>query len=224
MPFRVETRFQLERWRDLAPFLREALALVADFRRSTGAQAMWLKGKLWRLEFGSYSEWRDEPSMRRFVAGSGHRRAMRRSHGEWPGESWTLYDGGRPVYYQRCLCGASLRGPGRQAACQRCGRPFPARVDAAPGRPMRGVPISPRIRAGRAVRREVLGPVDSPACERCGHRNEPGTVYCLRCGARTYRAMNFVSRFGWTALATAVAFFVLSCIVIGLYFASRSWV
>jgi uncharacterized paraquat-inducible protein A len=96
-------------------------------------------------------------------------------------------------------------------------------VDAPPPRPHRGAPISPRLRAAHSVRLEVLGRDDAPTCERCGHRNPPQTVYCLRCGARTYRAMNFVARFGWTSLVVAIAFLVVSLMAIGLYFASR-WI
>ena len=75
-PLRIETRFRLHRWRDLLPFLWDAIGLVVAFRSSAGAHVMWLKGKPWRLEFGSYSEWKDEGSMRRYVGGSGHRTAL----------------------------------------------------------------------------------------------------------------------------------------------------
>src|SRR2546421_7820141 len=68
-PFRVETRFQLERFRDLPAFLWLALRLVLEFRRAPGAQAMWLKGRIWRRWLGSYSEWADEAAMRRYAGG-----------------------------------------------------------------------------------------------------------------------------------------------------------
>src|SRR5579859_7455972 len=115
MSFRVETRFRLERYIQLPSFLWSALVLVADFRRSAGARAMWLKGRPWSLVFGSYSEWKDETSMRRFVGGGGHRQGMSTIHAARACETWTMYSDGRAAYFQKCgRCRQVARGEARR--------------------------------------------------------------------------------------------------------------
>ena len=218
-PFRVETRFQLERFRDLPAFLWLALRLVLEFRKAPGAQAMWLKGRIWRLWLGSYSEWADEAAMRRYAGGELHKHGVRRTYASWAGHTWHLYDGARAVHFQKCAaCGAGAHGAVPLTVCPECRRPFRISIEQPPARPQRGRPITPRIRPSRRIRALVQGPREAPRCLSCGASNPRNLAYCATCGARTHRAVGIVSTTGWIELSVAVACLVFSLAAVFLYF------
>ncbi|MHB8572808.1 MAG: hypothetical protein ACYDAY_07610 [Candidatus Dormibacteria bacterium] len=220
MPYRVETRFQLSRVRDLPPFLWEVLKEVHHFRHSRGAESMWLKGRLWELQAGSYSHWVDRESMLDYVRSRGHSQAAKKTQADWARETWISLDGSPPVHFQRCSCGETTRGARPKTNCHKCGLPLPSRLGPAPERPLRGVPITFRIPAARWVRGELLNRAHY-ACPVCGHDNPDGYAYCEKCQSRTRLARSLVTRSArWEFYAFFVALlfvFATSLYVVSLH-------
>jgi hypothetical protein len=192
VPYRVETRFQLERYRDLPPFLGAVVREVRAFRQAPGAEAMWLKGRLWRLQAGSYSEWADREAMLDYARGGGHRAAAQRTQSDWASHTWIAYDDLRAVHHQRCACGAVHRSEAALPRCPDCGRMLRLRLPA-PARPRRGVPLTFRITPRREVRRALLAS-QATRCRVCGADNPRGLAYCATCHSRTRGTRALVTR------------------------------
>ncbi len=76
----MASRFQLRRFRDVLPFLRDAMKVRALVRGSDGALGVSLIARPLRREFATLSAWRDRESLDAMVRTEPHRSVMRRYH------------------------------------------------------------------------------------------------------------------------------------------------
>ncbi len=72
------SRFRLARWRDVVPFLVDALRVRAQMRRADGMFGISLVARPARREFWTLSAWRDEESLMAAVKAEPHLGIMKR--------------------------------------------------------------------------------------------------------------------------------------------------
>ena len=72
------SRFRLSRWRDVVPFLIDALRVRRQMLHADGLFGMSLVARPARREFWTLSAWRDNEALMAAVQGEPHRRVMTR--------------------------------------------------------------------------------------------------------------------------------------------------
>ncbi|MCO1655171.1 antibiotic biosynthesis monooxygenase family protein [Pseudonocardia humida] len=77
-PLVMASRFRLRSFRDVPPFLRDAMRVRTLVRRSPGALGVSLVARPLRREFATLSAWRDRESLDAMVRAEPHRSVMAR--------------------------------------------------------------------------------------------------------------------------------------------------
>jgi hypothetical protein len=87
----MASRFRLRRFRDVLPFLRDAMKVRALVRGSAGALGVSLVARPLRREFETLSAWRDRASLDAMVRTEPHRSIMGRYHAVMAEAKFTFY-------------------------------------------------------------------------------------------------------------------------------------
>lgn len=74
----MASRFRVRSWRQVVPFLRDAMAVHAQVRRSPGAVGVTLDAHPLRREFFTLSTWHDRAALQAMVRAEPHASVMRR--------------------------------------------------------------------------------------------------------------------------------------------------
>jgi hypothetical protein len=90
-PLVMASRFRLRRFRDVLPFLRDAMRVRALVRRSPGALGVSLVAHPLRREFATLSAWRDRESLDAMVRTEPHRSVMGRYHRVMADSAFVFY-------------------------------------------------------------------------------------------------------------------------------------
>ena len=77
-PLVMASRFRLRRFRDVLPFLIDAMRIRNQVRRSAGALGVSLIAHPLRREFATLSAWRDRDALNAMVRAEPHRSVMSR--------------------------------------------------------------------------------------------------------------------------------------------------
>ena len=95
-PLVMASRFELRSFRDVLPFLRDAMRVRALVRRSPGALGVSLVARPLRREFATLSAWQDRASLDAMVRAEPHRSVMGRHRAAMAGSKFVFY---APVDY-----------------------------------------------------------------------------------------------------------------------------
>ena len=90
-PLVMASRFQLRRFRDVLPFLRDAMRVRTLVRRSEGALGVSLVARPLRREFETLSAWRDRESLDAMVRAEPHRSVMGRYRAAMADSAFVFY-------------------------------------------------------------------------------------------------------------------------------------
>jgi heme-degrading monooxygenase HmoA len=90
-PLVMASRFRLRRYRDVLPFLRDAVRVRALVRRSPGALGVSLVARPLRREFATLSAWRDRASLDAMVRAEPHPSIMRRYRATMADSAFAFY-------------------------------------------------------------------------------------------------------------------------------------
>jgi hypothetical protein len=87
----MASRFRLRSFRDVVPFLRDAMKVRTLVRRSDGALGVSLVARPLRREFATLSAWRDRESLDAMVRTEPHRSIMGRYHAVMADAKFVFY-------------------------------------------------------------------------------------------------------------------------------------
>jgi hypothetical protein len=90
-PLVMASRFQLRSYRDVLPFLRDAMRVRTLVRRSPGALGVSLVARPLRREFATLSAWRDRESLDAMVRAEPHRSIMGRYRAAMADSQFVFY-------------------------------------------------------------------------------------------------------------------------------------
>jgi heme-degrading monooxygenase HmoA len=91
-PLVMASRFRLRRFRDVLPFLRDAIRIRDQVRRSDGALGVSLVARPLRREFATLSAWRDRDALNAMVRTEPHRSIMSRYRAVMADSTFVFYE------------------------------------------------------------------------------------------------------------------------------------